>query len=138
MASKRMAVRVAVFSAVVVLLCGETFAQASVVPCGGKVIAHYTFEPGEEVKWGGMGKREGWYSLITTDPAEVISGKGSLKCDATRSSGWWHGFLFTLPGMLKRNSAYFISFKYRVLKFEKDATLCLFLRSPTALSLIHI
>ena len=34
--------------------------------------------------------------------------------------------------MLKRNSAYFISFKYRVLKLEKDATLCLFLRSPTA------
>ena len=107
-------------------------ASPSSIP-GSKLLAHYTFEPGEEIKWGGMGERKEWYSVITTDPGEVISGRGSLKCDTTRSSQVWHTFFVTdLRHLrLKRNKAYFVSFKYRVLA-RKGGDFHFFLRSPTA------
>jgi len=102
-------------------------------PYEGKVIAHYTFEPGEEVKWGGMGRHKGWYSVITTDPAEVISGKGSLKCDTANTGGGWHTFMTTSLRQIRiqRNTPVLVTFKYRILKQEGEAFVCHFWHSKS-------
>jgi len=133
MMSKRALLRLAGLSTISLLLCGVVFADDPLELVRGKVIAHYTFEPGEEVKWGGMGKHKGWYSVITTDPAEVISGKGSLKCDTRESSkDTRHSVFFTIPENLplRRNHPYFISFKYRVLDMKNVVNSHAFLRFP--------
>ncbi len=116
--SKRALLGVVGLLALILSPCEGAFAQTSGL-WGGKVIARYTFEPGEEVKWRGMGKGEGWYSGITTDPEEVISGKGSLKMVMERPH--WRPLFMTLPEAcpLVRNRAYLVSFKYRVLKADK-------------------
>jgi len=124
--SKRALLEVVGLLALVLLLCGEAFAQASVVPSGAKVIAHYTFEPGEDVKqW-----RLTSGAKVTTDPEKVISGKGSLLCDTTSSGGVWHEFFWSTPQVLrlKPNCPYIVAFSYRYLKRGEDGFLFFFLR----------
>ncbi len=93
---------------------------------GLRLVARYTFEPGEDVKqWRLM-----WGAKVTTDPEKVISGKGSLLCDTTSSGGVWHEFFWSRPQVLrlKPNWPYLVAFSYRYLKRDKDGFFYFFLR----------
>jgi hypothetical protein len=54
---------------------------------------------------------------ITTDPAYVITGKGSLLCDTRPRLQEWHEFLITEPDVrFEAEHRYSVSFVYRVLQ----------------------
>jgi hypothetical protein len=52
---------------------------------------------------------------ITTDPAQVIAGKASLKGDSRGSAGEWNEYLHSRPGLFKAREAYVVTFDYRLL-----------------------
>ena len=52
---------------------------------------------------------------LTTDPAERVDGKPSLKCDSRLSTGEWNEFFHSKVGLFQPNKAYKVSFDYKVL-----------------------
>jgi len=58
--------------------------------------------------------REG--AVLTTNPAEVIAGKASLKCDTMGKGGDWHEFLHTAESFrFEPDTTYVVTFRYRIL-----------------------
>lgn len=60
-------------------------------------------------------------AVLTTDPAEVVAGKQSLKGDSRASTAEWNEFFHSQTGLFQAKEAYRVSFDYRVLARDANA-----------------
>ena len=60
-------------------------------------------------------------ATLTTDPAEEVGGRKSLKADSRAAASEWNEFFHSKPGLLAPTAAYTVSFDYRVLARAANA-----------------
>ncbi len=113
--------------------CGAFLAAAvvlgsSVVAQKAEVVFETDFEDGDlrtlvaDSRLGGV--------AITSDPAEAVAGKRSLKASSMTGAGTWNEFLHSRSGLFRAKEAYKVRFGYRVLERKKDTGFYTLFRRP--------
>lgn len=60
------------------------------------------------------------FSIITSQPTEEVDGTPSLMGDSRGSSNEWNEFFHSKPGIFKANTAYTVTFNYKIVSTTAD------------------
>ena len=75
------------------------------------------------------------FSIITTQPSQEVDGTPSLMGDSLGSSNQWNEFFHSKPGIFKANTAYTVTFKYKIVSDNPDTEFyALFRRDGTGVA----